>query len=264
MHFLARRAQRREVPDELARAALGAVPDFVTTTQDDDDAIAAVVLVAQLPSAGGGFVRGENRMPLHHASNIRSNAATRQVRMVPRTGASVAVSKCVDRDQIEFAAATIASTAASGCDTIDTCDAESSDTVDPARSAMRRSTSTGMTLSSVPMTAQLGNVFHAGAPEGVTFATSDAGRWLADDRPAVGLGEVWRERGVHDLGLEEHLGGALGRARIAGDVEDRRGVGNAQCRVRSLEDLHHGLALVGHERVDVDEGTHVAARRRHS
>ena len=80
---------------------------------------------------------------------------------------------------MEATAARIAATAASGCETIDTCDASSSLTVDPARSAMRRSTATGMTRSSVPMTAQLGIVFHAGAPDGVTFATSDAGRWLA-------------------------------------------------------------------------------------
>ena len=36
-----------------------------------------------------------------------------------------------------------------------------------------------MTRSSVPTTAQLGSVFQAAAPDGVVFALSVIGRWLA-------------------------------------------------------------------------------------
>jgi hypothetical protein len=44
---------------------------------------------------------------------------------------------------------------------------------------MWRCVSGGDTRSSVPTTAQLGSVFHAAAPDGVVFALSVIGRWLA-------------------------------------------------------------------------------------
>ena len=51
--------------------------------------------------------------------------------------------------------------------------------VEPARSAMLRCVAGGMTRSSVPMTAQLGIVFHAAVSVGAMFAPSAIGRWLA-------------------------------------------------------------------------------------
>ena len=96
-----------------------------------------------------------------------------------------------------------------GCDTIETCEPATSVIVAPARSAMRRCVSGGITRSSVPTTAQLGKVFHAAAPDGAVLAPSAIGRWLADDQPAVGFGQVLGEGGVHGVGLEERLGVAF-------------------------------------------------------
>ena len=73
----------------------------------------------------------------------------------------------------------MASIAAAGWDTIDTCDAAISVIVEPARSAMLRCVAGGMMRSSVPTTAQLGMVFQAAASVGVVFAPSVSGRWLA-------------------------------------------------------------------------------------
>ena len=120
----------------------------------------------------------------------------------------------------------------------------------------------GMTRSSVPTTAQLGSVFQAAAPDGVVLALSVIGRWLADDQPAVRLGEVLGEGRVDRVGLEERLGVALRRARVAGEVEDGGRVGDGERRSRPAEDLEDRLALVGDERVDVDQRPHVAAAGR--
>ena len=73
----------------------------------------------------------------------------------------------------------MASIAAAGWDTIDTCDPATSVIVEPARSAMRRCVAGGMTRSSVPITAQLGMVFHAAVSVGAVFAPRVIGRWLA-------------------------------------------------------------------------------------
>ena len=74
------------------------------------------------------------------------------------------------------AAATIASIVACGWETIETWDAATSVIVEPARSAMERCVSAGMTRSSVPTTAQLGMDFHAAASVGAMFAPSAMGR----------------------------------------------------------------------------------------
>ena len=66
-----------------------------------------------------------------------------------------------------------------GLDTIETCDAATSVIVAPARSAIRRWVSGGITRSWVPTTAQLGSVFQAPTPEGVVLALNVIGRWLA-------------------------------------------------------------------------------------
>src|SRR5262245_63604382 len=76
------------------------------------------------------------------------------------------------------AAARIASIAACGCDTIETCEALTSVIVAPARSAIERCVSGGITRSSVPTTAQLGIVFHAATSVGAMLAPSEIGRWL--------------------------------------------------------------------------------------
>ncbi len=73
----------------------------------------------------------------------------------------------------------MAAIAACGWDTIETCDPATSLIVARARSAIRRWVSGGMTLSSVPTTAQLGIVFHAVACVPVVFAPRVIGRWLA-------------------------------------------------------------------------------------
>src|ERR1700753_1143880 len=51
------------------------------------------------------------------------------------------------------------------------CEAATSETVEPARSAMRRWVAGGMTRSSGPTTAQLGIVFQAIAPVPAVFAS---------------------------------------------------------------------------------------------
>jgi len=76
-------------------------------------------------------------------------------------------------------AARMASIAAAGWDTIDTCDPATSVIVEPARSAMLRWVAGGMTRSSVPITVQLGMVFQAVVSVGAVFAPSVIGRWLA-------------------------------------------------------------------------------------
>jgi hypothetical protein len=73
-------------------------------------------------------------------------------------------------------AARMASIAAAGWDTIDTCDPAISVIVEPARSAMLRWVAGGMTRSSVPTTAQLGMVFQAAVWVGAVFAPSVIGR----------------------------------------------------------------------------------------
>src|SRR5665811_1026618 len=73
----------------------------------------------------------------------------------------------------------MASIAAWGWDTIETCDPATSVIVEPARSAMLRWVAGGMTRSSVPITAQLGMVFQAVASVPAVFAPRVMGRWLA-------------------------------------------------------------------------------------
>ena len=63
-----------------------------------------------------------------------------------------------------------------GFDTIETCQPATSVIVAPARSAIRRWVSGGITRSSVPTTAQLGTIFQAGVPAGVVFALKVIGR----------------------------------------------------------------------------------------
>jgi len=74
------------------------------------------------------------------------------------------------------AAARIASMVAPGWETIETCEAATSEIVAPARSAMRRNVAAGMTRSSVPITAQLGSDVHAADSVGAMFAPSAIGR----------------------------------------------------------------------------------------
>ena len=111
----------------------------------------------------------------------------------------------------------------------------------------------------MPTTAQLGSDFHAAAPDGVVFALSVIGRWLATISQRSVSEQVLGEGLVHRVGLQERLGVALRRARVAGDVEDRARVGDVERRPGPAQDLEHRLALVGDERVDVDQRSHVAA-----
>src|ERR1700722_20440926 len=97
----------------------------------------------------------------------------------------------------------MASMAAFGCDTIDTCDAAVSVIVEPARSAMLRWVAGGMTRSSVPITAQLGIVFQAVVSVGAVFAPRVIGRWLAtiSQRSASGRScakELWTVDGLRN------------------------------------------------------------------
>ena len=62
---------------------------------------------------------------------------------------------------------------------------ETSVIVAPARSAMRRWVSGGITRSSVPTTTQLGNVFQAGPPGRRGVRAQGDGPLTRDDQPAV-------------------------------------------------------------------------------
>ena len=73
-------------------------------------------------------------------------------------------------------AARMASIAAAGWDTIDTCDPATSVILEFARSAILRCVAGGMMRSSVPITAQLGMVFQAAASVGAVFAPRVMGR----------------------------------------------------------------------------------------
>src|ERR1700743_3013470 len=90
-------------------------------------------------------------------------------------------------------AARMAARATSGWETIDTWDAATSVMVEPARSAIFRRVAGGMTLSSVPMTAQLGMVFQAVASVPAVFALRVIGRWLAAISHPAASGRARRE-----------------------------------------------------------------------
>ena len=134
--------------------------------------------------------------------------------------------------------------------------------VAPARSAMCRWVSGGMTRSSVPTTAQLGSVFQAAVPDGVVLALSVIGRWLATINQRSCLRQVLGERVVHRVGLQERLGVTLWRARVADDVEDGRRVGDVECRPGPAKDLEDRFSFLWHERVDVHQCSHVTAAGR--
>ena len=175
---------------------------------------------------------------------------------------TAAVAAPVDRDgqaSTVAAAARMAAIVTSGCDTIETCDASTSEIVAPARSAMLRCVAGGMTRSSVPITAQLGIDFHAAASVGADVRPERDGPLARGDQPAVRLGEVLGEGLVHGRRLEERLDVALGRAGVAGEVEHGGGVGDVERGARTAEDVEDALADLGDEGVDVDERLHVAA-----
>src|SRR5450432_4023975 len=88
-------------------------------------------------------------------------------------------------------AARMAARATSGWETIDTCDAATSVIVEPARSAILRRAAGGMTLSSVPITAQLVMVFQAVASVPTVFALRVIGRWLAAITHRSASGRSW-------------------------------------------------------------------------
>ena len=97
----------------------------------------------------------------------------------------------------------MASIAAWGWDTIDTCDPATSVIVAPARPAMLRCVSGGMTRSSVPITAQLGMFFQAAVSDGAVLAPRVIGRWLAaiSQRSASGrscANDAWTVAGLRN------------------------------------------------------------------
>jgi hypothetical protein len=69
-------------------------------------------------------------------------------------------------------AATISFIAASGCDTIEACEAGTSSIVDSARSAMNRWVAGGIALSPVPSRYQDGTDFQAGGPDSAPSAAA--------------------------------------------------------------------------------------------
>jgi hypothetical protein len=95
----------------------------------------------------------------------------------------------------------MAARAASGWETIETCEAATSETVEPARSAMWRWVAGGMTRSSVPITAQLGMVFQAMAPVPAVFAPRVIGRWLAAISQRSASGRSWANDSCTVAGL---------------------------------------------------------------
>ena len=64
---------------------------------------------------------------------------------------------------------------------------------------------------------------------------------------------------MHRGRLEERLGVAFRRAGVAGEIENGSRVWDVERGARTAEDLEDGLALLGDEGVDVDEGLHIAA-----
>ena len=111
----------------------------------------------------------------------------------------------------------------------------------------------------MPITAQLGIVFHAAVSVGRDVGAERDRALAGDDQPPVGLGEVLGEGLVHGRRLEERLDVALGRAGVAGEVEHGGRVGDVERGARPAEDLEDALADLGDERVDVDERLDVAA-----
>ena len=69
--------------------------------------------------------------------------------------------------------------------------AVTSEYASPARSAICRCVAGGMTLSSVPTTAQLGSDFQPGSPDGVVFALRVIGRWLSTISQRSASGRSW-------------------------------------------------------------------------
>jgi hypothetical protein len=122
----------------------------------------------------------------------------------------------------------MASIAAAGWDTLDTCDPATSVIVEPARSAMLRCVAGGMTRA-------------------------------RDGQPPVRLGEVLRGGLVDGRWLEERLGVTFRSSRVTDDVENGVRVWDVERGDRATEDLEGGLADLGDERVDVYERLDVTA-----
>jgi len=75
-------AERAVVPDEIAKArlwrpGLGTIAEFVPAPHHADDGVGLPVTVQQEPSTGGGFHRGEERMPDHLTPIDRSSRPCR-------------------------------------------------------------------------------------------------------------------------------------------------------------------------------------------
>ena len=157
------------------------------------------------------------------------------------------------------AAATMASMVTSGWETIETCDATTSEIVAPARSAMRCCVAGGMTRSSVPITAQLGKRFPRGGFGGGDVRPERDGSLAGGDQPAVRFGEILGERLVDGGRFQERLDVTFGCAGVAGKVEDSGGVGDGERGTRIAENGEDALADVGDEGVDVDERLDIAA-----
>ena len=152
----------------------------------------------------------------------------------------------------------MASMVTSGCETIETCEATTSEIVAPARSAMLRCVAGGITRSSVPTTAQLGSDFHAAAFGRGDVGPECDGSLAGGDQPTVRLGEILGEGLVHDGRFQERLDVTFGCAGVAGKVEHCRGIGDSERGTRIAEDVEDALADLGDEGVDVDERLDVA------
>jgi len=89
------------------------------------------------------------------------------------------------------AAARIASIVAWGWEIIERCEPGASLTFAPARSAIERCRPAGITLSSVPMTTQLGRAFQAAPTDGAVLAPSVIGRCSATISRRSRSGRSW-------------------------------------------------------------------------
>ena len=125
-------------------------------------------------------------------------------------------------------AARIASIVAWGWDTIEACEPAISVTVAPARSAMWRCASGGITRSSVPTTVQLGSDVHAACPDEVVLALRVISRWLATINQRSASGRSWANELCTVSGIRTASASASGPP---GSPRCRRRLSDRGCRM---------------------------------
>ena len=140
-----------------------------------------------------------------------------------------------------------------GFDTRERCPARTRVMCACIRWAMNICSAGGMILSIVPRTYQLWMVFQAGGPEGWLSALNTAGDCVAAASAACLCVSPLAKSAEERSGLDVQLGVALRRTREWHEVEDRGRRGRKSRAGTGGIELQGALALLGSERVDVDE-----------